>query len=110
VGLGWLQFSSGSEHLKLAVVLFQNLFPPINVQTVKLGACQVRQLRQVCQHGSAQGLVNSQQYMSNSAGRHSSCALLAVHTGSLSLVTSECEPAQPCRASFSLSGSSPVAS
>ena len=45
--LSSLQFSSGAEHLKLAVVLFQNLFPPINVQTVKLGACQacVRTIR-----------------------------------------------------------------
>jgi ribosome biogenesis protein SSF1/2 len=40
-----LQFSSGAEHLKLAVVLFQNLFPPINVQTVKLGSCQVSRQR-----------------------------------------------------------------
>ena len=29
------------EHLKLATVLFQNLFPSINVQTAKLGQCQV---------------------------------------------------------------------
>ena len=33
---------SGQEHLKLATVLFQNLFPAINVQAVKLAACQVR--------------------------------------------------------------------
>ena len=48
----WSQFSSGAEHLKLAVVLFQNLFPPINVQTVKLGACQVHALpsRPIKQH------------------------------------------------------------
>ena len=32
---------SGQEHLKLATVLFQNLFPAINVQAVKLSACQV---------------------------------------------------------------------
>ncbi|KAK9807808.1 hypothetical protein WJX72_010030 [[Myrmecia] bisecta] len=32
--------SGGEEHLKMATVLFQNLFPPINVRTVKLGACQ----------------------------------------------------------------------
>lgn len=29
-----------AEHMKLATVLFQNLFPPINVQTVRLSMCQ----------------------------------------------------------------------
>lgn len=33
---------AGEEHLKLATVLFQNLFPAINVQTAKLSTCQVR--------------------------------------------------------------------
>ena len=32
---------SEQEHLKLATVLFQNLFPAINVRAVKLSACQV---------------------------------------------------------------------
>lgn len=32
---------SGQEHLKLASVLFQNLFPAINVQTAQLASCQV---------------------------------------------------------------------
>ena len=31
----------GHEELQLATVLFQNLFPPINVQTAKLSSCQV---------------------------------------------------------------------
>eukprot|EP00899_Mesostigma_viride_P021391 jgi/Mesvir1/29253/Mv19741-RA.1 len=31
---------SGSDHLKLVTVLFQNMFPPIDVQTVKLATCQ----------------------------------------------------------------------
>ena len=31
----------GEEHLKLATVLFQNLFPSINVQNVQLHQCQV---------------------------------------------------------------------
>lgn len=30
------------EELKLATVLFQNLFPAINVQTANLSSCQVR--------------------------------------------------------------------
>ena len=33
---------SGQEQLKLATVLFQNLFPPINVQSARLSACQVK--------------------------------------------------------------------
>ena len=33
---------SGQEELKLATVLFQNLFPAINVQTTRLSQCQVR--------------------------------------------------------------------
>ena len=32
---------SGEEHLKLATVLFQNLFPSINVQNIQLHQCQV---------------------------------------------------------------------
>lgn len=32
----------GQEELKLATVLFQNLFPAINVQTTRLSQCQVR--------------------------------------------------------------------
>ena len=32
---------SGQEHLKLATVLFQNLFPSINVQNIQLHQCQV---------------------------------------------------------------------
>ena len=32
---------AGSEGLKLAAVLFQNLFPAINVHSAKLSACQV---------------------------------------------------------------------
>lgn len=32
----------GGGHLKLATVLFQNLFPTLNVATVRLGSCQVR--------------------------------------------------------------------
>lgn len=32
---------SGQEQLKLAAVLFQNLFPAINVQNARLTACQV---------------------------------------------------------------------
>lgn len=31
----------GTEDLKLATVLFQNLFPAINVQTANLSSCQV---------------------------------------------------------------------
>ena len=37
---------SGHEELQLATVLFQNLFPPINVQTAKLSSCQVGPLRE----------------------------------------------------------------
>eukprot|EP00850_Spirogloea_muscicola_P014756 SM000108S14200 [mRNA] locus=s108:158423:161406:- [translate_table: standard] len=33
-------FGSGKEHLKLVTVMFQNMFPAINVQKVKLAACQ----------------------------------------------------------------------
>jgi len=33
---------AGQEELKLATVLFQNLFPPINVQTTRLAQCQAR--------------------------------------------------------------------
>ena len=32
----------GEEHMRLAAVTFQNLFPAINVQATKLSACQVR--------------------------------------------------------------------
>ena len=35
---------SGEEHLKLATVLFQNLFPSINVQNMQLHQCQVTTL------------------------------------------------------------------
>lgn len=31
----------GEEQMKLAAITFQNLFPAINVQTTRLGACQV---------------------------------------------------------------------
>jgi hypothetical protein len=31
----------GEEHMKLAAVTFQNMFPAINVQTTKLSSCQV---------------------------------------------------------------------
>ena len=31
----------GHEELALATALFQNLFPPINVQTARLSSCQV---------------------------------------------------------------------
>lgn len=31
----------GEEHLKLATVLFQNLFPAINVHTTSLKSCKV---------------------------------------------------------------------
>lgn len=33
---------AGPGHLKLATVLFQNLFPTLNVTTVRLASCQVR--------------------------------------------------------------------
>ena len=39
---------AGVEHLKLASVLFQNLFPSINVQTARLSACQVGACTQAC--------------------------------------------------------------
>lgn len=32
---------TGSEHLKLVAVTFQNMFPAINVATAKLSTCQV---------------------------------------------------------------------
>jgi hypothetical protein len=38
----------GEEHMKLAALTFQNLFPAINVQTTRLSACQVR--RGSCWH------------------------------------------------------------
>jgi ribosome biogenesis protein SSF1/2 len=34
-------FSSSENQLQLATVLFQNLFPAINVQKAKLSSCQV---------------------------------------------------------------------
>lgn len=34
-------FGGQEGELKLATALFQNLFPPINVQTAKLASCQV---------------------------------------------------------------------
>ncbi|KAJ6680163.1 PETER PAN-RELATED [Salix purpurea] len=33
-------FGSGEEHLKLTTVMFQNIFPAIDVNTVKLSSCQ----------------------------------------------------------------------
>jgi ribosome biogenesis protein SSF1/2 len=33
-------FTGSEEHLKLCTVMFQNMFPPINVQTVRLSQCQ----------------------------------------------------------------------
>lgn len=39
-------FASGENELKLATVLFQNLFPAINVQKAKLSSCQVCPLRE----------------------------------------------------------------
>ena len=32
----------GEQHMKLAAIVFQNMFPAINVHTVKLAACQAR--------------------------------------------------------------------
>lgn len=37
------------EHLKLATVLFQNLFPSINVQNIQLHQCQVSTWLHECQ-------------------------------------------------------------
>ncbi|KAJ6828385.1 peter Pan-like protein [Iris pallida] len=33
-------FGSGGEHLKLATIMFQNIFPAIDINTVKLSSCQ----------------------------------------------------------------------
>jgi hypothetical protein len=48
---------AGQEELKLATVLFQNLFPPINVQTTRLAQCQAcappRPRRAACRDGAA---------------------------------------------------------
>ncbi|KAJ3683706.1 hypothetical protein LUZ60_013933 [Juncus effusus] len=33
-------FGGGEKHLKLATIMFQNIFPAIDINTVKLGTCQ----------------------------------------------------------------------
>ena len=33
--------AGGGSHMKLATTLFQNLFPTLNVTTVRLASCQV---------------------------------------------------------------------
>ena len=37
-----LQGFTGEQHMKLTAVLFQNMFPAINVTKAKLSECQVR--------------------------------------------------------------------
>jgi ribosome biogenesis protein SSF1/2 len=37
-----LQGFGGAQHMKLAAVMFQNMFPAINVSKAKLADCQVR--------------------------------------------------------------------
>ncbi|XP_023744132.1 peter Pan-like protein [Lactuca sativa] len=33
-------FGTGEQHLKLTTIMFQNIFPPIDIKTVKLSSCQ----------------------------------------------------------------------
>jgi ribosome biogenesis protein SSF1/2 len=50
---------SGGDHLRLASTMFQNLFPPINVQTVGLSSCQ----RVVMlEHDKATGRISMRHY------------------------------------------------
>ncbi|GJP78209.1 hypothetical protein CLOP_g8541 [Closterium sp. NIES-67] len=50
---------SGTEHLKLMTIMFQNMFPPINVSTVKLSDCR-RVL--LLNHDPATGTIDLRHY------------------------------------------------
>ncbi|CAI7899194.1 unnamed protein product, partial [Closterium sp. NIES-53] len=49
----------GTEHLKLMTIMFQNMFPPINVSTVKLSDCR-RVL--LLNHDPASGTIDMRHY------------------------------------------------